>query len=222
MSEYARIFDRRQNDSAARRAHRCTGAHTTIPLTDQQTVRQFLQIARAHDAAANGSGTSWYLLLLLGFNTSLRIGDLVRLRVRDVRGRERVRVIAEKTGKLTNIYLQPAVRAALDKMISARGEDEYIFRSRQRSRKDGEYHPITRQQAYNIIRRIGLLAGFEGHIGCHTMRKTFAYDLYKNGGGGLALVQKILNHTSQEATIHYLGLDQEAVDRAVEKMSTMV
>ena len=38
----------------------------------------------------------------------------------------------------------------------------------------------------------------------------------------MAKLQKGLNHSSQDATIHYLGLDQQAVDETIEKMQTMV
>ena len=62
-----------------------TGAHTTDPIRDYQTVRQWLKIAEEHDRTRQRGGVSWYLLLLLGFNTGLRIGDICSLRVKDVR-----------------------------------------------------------------------------------------------------------------------------------------
>ena len=58
-------------------------------------------------------------------------------------------------------------------------------------------------------------------MGCHTMRKTFAWNFYQTSGD-LAKLQKVLNHSSQDATIHYLGLDQQAVDETIERMQTMV
>ena len=53
------------------------------------------------------------------------------------------------------------------------------------------------------------------------MRKTFAYELYQSTGD-LSLVQKVLNHSSQMETLRYIGLDQMAVDKAIDGMHRMV
>lgn len=215
--------EKQQQKAGRRREHaaKMTGAHTTDPIRDNQTVRQWLKIAEGHDRARKRGGVSWYLLLVLGFNTGLRIGDICQLRVRDVRGRERVRVVAEKTGKMCNVKLQADVRKKLDAELRGRDGEEYVLLSRQRSGKTGEDKPISRQRAYAIVKEIARRAGFREHAGCHTMRKTFAYELYQTTGD-LSLVQKVLNHSSQMETLRYIGLDQMAVDHAIENMHQMI
>lgn len=212
--------DKRQEEKQKTRG-RITGAHTTMPIEDMKMVRRWLDIAKDHDAHMREGGVSWYLLVMLGFNTSLRIGDLCKLRVEDVRGREWVRVIAEKTDKMSDVKLQAAARDAVDKALKGRDKDEYVFCSRQRSRKDGRRKAISRQRCYAIVREIAAKAGYEEHVGCHTMRKTFAWHYYKTCGD-LAELQKVLNHTSQEATIHYLGLDRQKIGQTIDRMPTMV
>lgn len=209
--------ERRKREHAAR----LTGAHTTMPIKDMKMVNAWLRIAKEHDAHRVRGGVSWYMLVLLGFNTGLRIGDLCKLRVKDVRDRERVRIIAEKTDKMTDIKLQMPVQKALSAALRGREGESYALTSRQKGRKDGKEKPISRQRCYAIIREIAERAGFEEHVGCHTMRKTFAWNFYQTSGD-LAKLQKVLNHSSQEATLHYLGLDQQAVDETIEKMQTMV
>lgn len=215
--------DRAKRRTEKRREHaaKLTGAHTTDPIKDYQMIRRWMRIAEEHDRTRRRGGVSWYLLLLLGFNTSLRIGDICRLRVDDVRGRERVRIIAEKTGKMSNIKLQADVQKRLSAVLRGRDGDEYVLLSRQKSGKTGEVKPISRQRAYAIIREIARRAEFDAHAGCHTMRKTFAYDLYQTTGD-LSLVQKVLNHSSQMETLRYIGLDQMAVDNAIDSMHKMV
>lgn len=212
---------RRAENRRRERAAKLTGAHTTMPIKDMRMVNRWLSIAREHDARGMKGGVSWYLLLLLGFNTALRIGDLCTLRVRDVRGRERVRVIAEKTEKMSNIKLQAAAQKAISRALKGKRDDDFVLLSRQRSRKDGKPKPVSRQRCYAIIKQIAAEAGFEDHVGCHTLRKTFAWNFYQ-ACGDLAKLQKVLNHSSQEATIHYLGLDQEAIDETIDQMPTMV
>lgn len=217
QQEKARQRTEKKRDHVAK----MTGAHTTDPIKDYQMVRKWLKIAEEHDRERRKGGVSWYMLLLLGFNTSLRIGDICALRVGDVRDRERVRIIAEKTGKMSNIKLQADVQKRLSALLRGRGEGEYVLQSRQRSGKTGDSRPISRQRAFGIIKEIAKRADFQEHAGCHTMRKTFAYELYQSTGD-LSLVQKVLNHSSQMETLRYIGLDQMAVDKAIDGMHRMV
>lgn len=212
---------RQRNEKKRDHVAKMTGAHTTDPIKDYQMVRKWLKIAEEHDRERRKGGVSWYMLLLLGFNTSLRIGDICELRVKDVRDRERVRVVAEKTGKMSNIKLQADAQKRIAALLRGRGEDEYVLQSRQKSGKTGEQRPISRQRAFGIVKEIARRAEFEGHAGCHTMRKTFAYELYQTTGD-LSLVQKVLNHSSQMETLRYIGLDQMAVDKAIDGMHRMV
>lgn len=217
QQEKARLRNEKKRDHVAK----MTGAHTTDPIKDYQMVRKWLKIAEEHDRERRKGGVSWYMLLLLGFNTSLRIGDICELRVKDVRGRERVRVVAEKTGKMSNIKLQADAQKRIAALLRGRGEDEYVLQSRQKSGKTGDLRPISRQRAFGIVKEIARRAEFDGHAGCHTMRKTFAYELYQTTGD-LSLVQKVLNHSSQMETLRYIGLDQMAVDKAIDGMHRMV
>ena len=217
QQEKARQRTEKKRDHVAK----MTGAHTTDPIKDYQMVRKWLKIAEEHDRERRRGGISWYMLLLLGFNTSLRIGDICALRVGDVRDQERVRVVAEKTGKLSNIKLQADVQKRIAALLRGRGEEEYVLQSRQKSGKTGENKPISRQRAFAIIKEIARRADFNEHAGCHTMRKTFAYDLYQTTGD-LSLVQKVLNHSSQMETLRYIGLDQMAVDKAIDGMHRMI
>lgn len=221
--DIAAAKEERRKDHAAK----LTGAHTTMPIEDRAMVAKWIAIAKDHDKLRNRGGVSWYLLLLLGFSTGLRIGDLCALRVKDVIDRERVCIIAEKTGKMTDIYLREDTRQAIRKALQDnRGNlpdgNDWALCSRQRNRADGKKKPISRQRCYAIIKEIAERAGFTEHVGCHTMRKTFAWDLYQSTGGNLALLQQQLNHSSQEATIHYLGLDRKARDNAIKKMPSYV
>jgi len=216
--------DMEQAREARRREHaaKLTGAHTTKPIEDRAMTNRWIEIAKDHDRNRCRGGVSWYLLLLLGFSTGLRIGDLCKLRVKDVRDRERVCIIAEKTGKMTDIYLREDTRRAIKAALRNADGNDWALNSRQKSRKDGGNKPISRQRCYAIIKEIAARAGYAEHVGCHTMRKTFAWNLYQSTNGNLALLQKQLNHSSQEATIHYLGLDQKALDRAMMDMPSFV
>ena len=221
--EKAQAAEERRREHAAK----LTGAHTTKPIEDRAMVNKWIAIAKEHDKNMKRGGVSWYMLLLLGFSTGLRIGDLCTLRVKDVWDRERICIIAEKTGKMTDIYVRDDTRKAIiagltDKNGNPPDMNDWALNSRQKNRADGANKPISRQRCYSIIKEIAEKAGFTEHVGCHTMRKTFAWNLYESTGRNLAIVQKQLNHSSQEATIHYLGLDQKVLDNAIKNMPSFV
>ena len=202
--------DRRREE----RARKYTGTHTTMPIEDREMQKRWLKVAKEHDRDRVRGGVSWYMLVLLGFKTGLRIGDLCKLKVADVRGRERISIVAQKTGKTTDVRLHDATRKAIDAALKDCDDEDWVLESRQRNRTKGGRKPISRQRCYGIMKEIAEKTGFQEHVGCHTLRKTFAWNYYTTCDN-LPELQKVLNHSSQEATIHYLGLDRKKIDRTI-------
>ena len=58
-------------------------------------------------------------------------------------------------------------------------------------------------------------AGLEGKISSHSMRKTFAMNLYRANNHDIRLVQVALGHSTSATTEKYLAVSQEEVDAAV-------
>ncbi|MDR3063657.1 MAG: tyrosine-type recombinase/integrase, partial [Methanobrevibacter sp.] len=71
--------------------------------------------------------------------------------------------------------------------------------------------PLSRTQAYRIIKNAGIKMNLEQVISCHTLRKTFGYHAWKSGTPP-ALLMNIYNHSSYEITKSYLGIDQDDRD----------
>ena len=82
--------------------------------------------------------------------------------------------------------------------------DEPLFLTQRGKRLD-------RVQAYKILNNAGKEAGVKTKIGTHTLRKTFGYHHFKKFKN-LPLLQKILNHSSSEITLIYIGITQENID----------
>lgn len=159
-----------------------------------------------------------YLLIIMGLNTALRISDILSLtwgQVYDFSHRKFRRHIAlteQKTGKKTNIYINRELRQALEdygrELPAKRGifEESYLFIGR-----NGENKPISRVQAYRIIKEISTKCQFSGGVSCHSLRKTFGYYAWKQGVSP-ALLMNIYNHSSFQVTRRYLGIEQEDRD----------
>lgn len=188
------------------------------PIRDLDMLDKCLEIAREHDKERKKGEVSWELLLIVGFNTSLRISDIRRFRVRDLRGKDYAEIKAQKTGKEARILINPHARRIINRLLAGRPGDEYILQSKQKDAVTHKARPITRQRAYQIINTIARKAGIQDHIGCHTLRKTFGYHYYKMTGDVVSL-QRILCHSSRRETLIYIGVIQEEIDESLMKFN---
>lgn len=144
-----------------------------------------------------------YIMFLIGINTGLRAGDLVKLKVSDVKRKKRIVIQEGKTNKprtlnLTNIYDE--IQSYISTVNS-----EWLFPSRK-----GDKH-ITTTQAYRQLNKAAAMVDIEDGIGTHTMRKTFGYWYYKQTKD-VARLQKILNHSHPEVTLIYIGITAEEIE----------
>lgn len=152
------------------------------------------------------------MLFLFGIYSGLRISDILKLRVRDVKGKDKIIMKEMKTKKDRRFQINKKLKKELDNYIKEKKDYEFLFKSRKGCNK-----PITRQQAWQILKEAGEKFGIES-IGTHTLRKTFGYHLYMQTKN-IALVQKILNHSSPEITMVYIGITQDAMDKAINNLN---
>ena len=184
------------------------------PIRDPEMLERCYQIAQEHDRQRGKREACWELILLIGFNTSLRVSDFRRFRVSDLRGRDRAIIRAKKTGKEARVLISPRVRREINRLLAGRKPDEYIFQSRQKNAVTHQYEPLTRQRVYQIINTVARQAGIQERIGCHTLRKTFGYHYYQKTGDVVSL-QRILCHSFQRETLVYIGVVEDDINKSL-------
>ena len=79
---------------------------------------------------------------------------------------------------------------------------DYIFNGQKKGK------PLSRSQAFRIIKKAANELHMESGISCHSMRKTFGYYAWKCGTPP-AILMDIYNHSSYEITRRYLGIKQD-------------
>lgn len=152
------------------------------------------------------------LLFTLGINSGLRISDLLKLKVEDI-DKNRVIIREQKTQKTKDFKLNQECRRVLNEYLSETGMTSgFLFASQ----KGGT--PITRQHAHRILNEAKKKCGIIEKIGCHTLRKTFGYHLYKTGID-ITRIQKLLNHSSPSITLSYIGITRDELDEIVENLN---
>ena len=151
-----------------------------------------------------------YILFLLGINTGLRCGDMLKLKAKDLKKKKSVWIKEGKTGKKRNIIINPDIYDELNEYIN-KLESPWLFPSRQ------GINPISRTQAYRQLNKASDMVDIE-NVGTHTMRKTFGYWYYK-ATLDIATLQQILNHSHPEITLRYIGITQEKQNQSLEGFS---
>lgn len=147
------------------------------------------------------------LLFIFGINSSLRISDILLLKVGDVHGKSSLILREKKTDKRKELRLNQSIIDAVSELVPAEANnDDWLFPSKRNAAK-----PLDRTQAWRNLNAAAKRAGVTVNIGTHTLRKTFAYHRY-NAGVDLAQLMYALNHASQRETLKYIGIEQEQID----------
>ena len=92
--------------------------------------------------------------------------------------------------------------------------NEPLFKSQKARRHDRQQYRITQQHAWRVLTNAASACGLSYKIGTHSLRKTFGYMLYRKGKG-IELIQGLLNHSSPEVTLAYIGITQDDKDEAI-------
>lgn len=135
--------------------------------------------------------------LLLSLDYGMRIGDVLRMPANAlVTGRWSFQ--EEKTGKRRRVRLSASHIAA----CRAFAGKYYVFPHRTDPRKHR-----TRQAVYKDLKRIARAFRLR-YCSPHSARKTYAVDRFRQSGGDLKRVQRLLNHSDEAVTVLYALADQ--------------
>ena len=183
---------------------------TTQPIRSKQLLHDFKEYYLTKQPNFRN-----YTLILIGLNTALRINDILHLSWGDVYCTEHRRfythllITEKKTGKETRILINRELQKTLQSYRTTQSfvtDTDYLFPSPRKAAS-----PLSRYQAYRIVRKAAETVGIEDVIRCHSLRKTFGYHAWKMGTPP-ALLMEIYNHSSFQITKHYLGIEQDDKD----------
>ena len=145
--------------------------------------------------------------LVLEGNLGLRISDIVKLLLCDIVSdcdRYRLEIVEQKTGK-SRVFTVPLV---IQQYI-----ENYCLRNG--LRRDELIFPLTERAIQKQLKIVCDYLGFEG-ISTHSFRKWYATEIYKNSGYDIALVQRLLQHSSAAVTQRYIGIEPQRIEAAIQ------
>lgn len=151
-------------------------------------------------------------MFMFGIYSGLRISDILKFRVRDVRDRTNIVIREQKTGKEKKFPINDELKPIIKEYIDNKKDYEYLFKSRK-----GKNEPLTRQQAYNILNDAAEVFSLYS-IGTHTLRKTWGYHIYQQTHDAVTIME-ILNHSDISVTLRYIGINQDIKDSTMRRLT---
>lgn len=197
--------------------YKSSGKQTTLPIKDMREINRIASylLIKRDKAKQNGQDKRYltyyrnYMLFICGINLAFRAEDLLQLRVKDLVDGY-VQIKENKTGKSQIFPLNKAFVADVKRYVEVMSltPHEYLFPSQ----RPGVIGAITRQQADRIMWDIKRNCKINYTFAMHSLRKTFGYMYYKNGGKLLTL-QKMYNHDDPSTTLRYIMWDDNDVQK---------
>ena len=145
--------------------------------------------------------------LVLEGNLGLRISDILSLRLCDIvmdGDRYRLEIVEQKTGK-KRVFTVP--------LVIQQYVENYCLRNG--IRREERIFPITERAVQKQLKIVCDYLGYEG-ISTHSFRKWYATEIYKSNGCDIALVQRLLQHSSAATTQRYIGIEPQRIEEAIQ------
>ena len=144
--------------------------------------------------------------LVLEGNLGLRISDILKLRLCDIvrdGDRYRLEITEQKTGK-HRVFTVP--------LVIWQYIENYCLRNGIKSTE--RIFPISERAIQKQLAIVCDYLGFDG-ISTHSFRKWYATEIYKANGCDIALVQRLLQHSSASTTQRYIGIEPQRIEDAI-------
>ena len=143
---------------------------------------------------------------IIGCQLGLRISDLLSIRFEDFNEKTRdINLTEQKTKKTKVIRINKKALSYILARKKANPNDMYLFQITSRRAKN---RAINRVSVSKAFKDAGDMLGLK--INTHSMRKSRGMAMFQSGIP-VAKIAKVLNHSSEAATMEYLGITKKEI-----------
>jgi integrase len=194
-----------------------------MPIRDKVEIYSLLKRLREWNS-------NYYIAAIIGIQWGLRCSDILALQIGDVIAGEgtriqiidRVMIQEIKTGHIRHILITDEMKDVLYEHIKSFGPhidlDAPLVLSRNKDAASGKCKPLSRYRLWRVISQTARDIGIKGPIGTHSLRKTFAYQAWRDGQR-VDVIQKEFGHASIETTHRYACIPDEHRDELYKKIN---
>ena len=154
-------------------------------------------------------------IIEVALGSGLRVSEMANLKLEDLHFRKGQHSITVRNGKgnrsrvvAINNRLKSSIQKYLDYRLT---NSPYLFYS-ERGNK------MTRHGISKVFKKLVNIAGISNQYSIHSLRHTYATNLYKASGYNLRLVQKQLGHANITTTTVYSDVISKDLEDAVENL----
>jgi integrase len=192
----------------------------TVPIRTKPEIHSFLKRLR-------GWNPNYYIAAVIGIHWGLRCSDILALQVGDVVAGEgkriqiidRIMVQEIKTGHERHILITDDMKDVLYEHIKSLGPlDMEAPLVLSRNHGDERCKALSRQRLWAVISQAARDVGIKGPIGTHSLRKTWAFQAWKDGAR-IDVIQKEFGHSSINTTHRYACIPVREQDELYEKVN---
>ena len=156
-----------------------------------------------------------HLIIELALGTGLRVSELASLQVKDLhlgKGQNSLIVRNGKGGKDRVVSFNSTLKKLIAEYLDYRTSNSpFLFHSERADQ-------MTRFGISRVFKKLAKQAGLPEHHSIHSLRHTYATNLYKASEYNLRLVQKQLGHSSITTTSVYSDVISKDLEDALEKL----
>jgi integrase len=193
----------------------------TVPIRDKIDVYRFLKHLRRWNS-------NYYVAAIIGIQWGLRCSDILALQIGDVVAGEgdriqiidRIMVREVKTGHERHILITEDMKDVIYEHIKRFKPplDMNLPLVLSRNKSDGKAKPLSRYRLWRVISGTDRELGIKGPIGTHSLRKTFAFQAWRDGVR-VDVIQKEFGHASLETTHRYACIPDEHREELYKKIN---
>lgn len=144
------------------------------------------------------------LLLALAYGSGLRVGEVVKLKARDIDWETNILYVRKGKGDRDRLTVFPEkLNNDFRQLLFGKNRDDYIFESNRGGR-------LTSRTAQKIFEHARANAGIQKDVTFHSLRHSFATHLLENGVD-IRYVQALLGHRSIKTTQLYTTVTHHAI-----------
>ncbi len=157
------------------------------------------------------------LILELFYATGIRISELIKIQINDIRLEEGIIYIFGKGSKERIVMIGSEAEEALCNYLSFKRKKEnsenvqYLFPAL-RSGKNGKKGTISPRTVFNIVKKYLKQVSSDEKLSPHSLRHTFATHMLDNGADLMA-IKDMLGHSSLSSTQIYTHLQPKKLKK---------
>ncbi|TFB12392.1 phage integrase family protein [Candidatus Marinimicrobia bacterium MT.SAG.3] len=157
------------------------------------------------------------LIIELALGSGLRVSEMANLKIEGLylkRGQSSIHVKNGKGGKDRVVDIGSNLKKHIIEFLDYRSiNSQYLFPSERGER-------MTRSGIQQVFKKWAKRARISAHYSIHSLRHTYATNLYKASGYNLRLVQRQLGHSSPTVTQVYADVMDTDVEEALKNLES--